>query len=163
MRFIVFCKDWAWTHVKSFCTARWEAEGALHSTSFLFENISVVKCTAAYADWNRRLTPFIPVNLLLLTYIRVFFWHHGNYPHLQHCVRRWHFGMPKCLHQKVLISFYNDAHTFSIFFFIRITFGCLTGGLHNNFLENWQLFKTYSFGVAHVRRPLKNTSNTSCR
>ena len=73
MRFLVFCKYWAWTHVKSFWTASKETEGALHSTSFLFENISVVKCTAAYADWNRRLTPFIPVNLLLLAYIRVFF------------------------------------------------------------------------------------------
>ena len=61
-----------------------EAEGALHSTSFLFENIPMVKCTAAYADWDRRLIPFIPVNLLLLTYIRVFFRKYGNVPHLQH-------------------------------------------------------------------------------
>ena len=57
---------------KVFEPASNEAERALYSTSFLFENISVVKCTAAYADWNRRLAPFIPVNLLLLTYIRAF-------------------------------------------------------------------------------------------
>ena len=112
---------------KVFEPASNEAEWALYSTSFLFENISVVKCTAAYADWNRRLTPFIPVNLLLLTYIRVFFRNYCNVPHLQHWVWRCHFGMAKCQHRKVLISFYNDAHMFSIFFFIRIIFGCLTG------------------------------------
>ena len=58
---------------KVFEPASNEAEGALHSTPLLFENISAVKRTAAYADWSRRLIPFIPVNLLLLTYIRVFF------------------------------------------------------------------------------------------
>ena len=47
-------------------------KGALHSTSFLFENVSVVKCAATYADGKRRLTPFIPVTLLD-TYDHVFF------------------------------------------------------------------------------------------
>ena len=157
----VFCKDCAWPHVKSFWTASNEAEGALYSTPFLFENISVVKCTATYADWSRRMIPFIPVNLLLLTYIRVFFRNYGNEPHLQHCVRRWHLVCQKVCIEKYWFRF-TMTRTCSLLSFLFASHSVVSR-VHNYFLENLQLFKTYSFGVAHVWRPLKNTSNTSCR
>ena len=124
---LCFCKDWAWPHVKSYWTRQsWGGIGTAYNIVSFRKHLcgEMHRCI-------RRLEPKVDTvysskSTSSYLYPRVFR-NYGNEPHLQHCVRRWHFGMSKSLHRKVLISFYNDAHMFSTFFFICITFGCLTG------------------------------------